>query len=1638
MAAPEVPSNKINLSMLIDFLLQKTYHELTVLSELLPRKPDIERKIEIVQFASRTRQQFVRLLALVKWAGGAKGVAKCQAISTFLDQQSMVFVDTADMLARMARETLVQARLPTFCLPAAVDVLTTGTYQRLPTCIRDKIVPPDPLSLSEKNKTLQRLNEVIQHRLVLARIPPQMASLKIADGCVTFHVDNEFEVSLTLMGDDPALPWRLLSINILVEDIETGDGKPLVHQMQYIFRRYFFNYCPDSFCLSLQLQVLHFQAKQLIHERWHENVKIESYAVGKTLTLSYWRTSPSQHSQRQVQGHAMTISYQSDQNPGYLSISHQPPLPVNSKEDCLDKVMPSNLCIERLLMQSVRLQSITNLKNLLSLLSEHINSKEPPKLLPGKYCDAVCIMHMTSVEYFFLNLLSLLSEHINSKVLLDRCMPSLAIQTCKQATPSEVLIIAVDTRTGNFKVSLGDGEENLICTDMEKALNADPQKFPTLLGDARCQLHLHKCRRSVSLLPIMPLSYLPLTEVSRGKLCMLSKHHMFLKFKNHPNFFLVVEVSSAAESDKVCVKYSLLRTKSVDVDNLEPEVSRRDSTVKQEDKGGASMPAGNVQPLFLAVKHIVEVSPERMTDFPGTMIKGFSDGKMESVPVKRKHDYCEEERAKRIKTTTELYKKCTNTSSFQAELSHIVCSCDGRIPFVSLCEDLRRHGVVHSGVTSEAAVGLCVEIPHLPTPQGCKEDLVTTLHSNMISCTLRFSGQEYAHCDFEMYFAYPPFLTDSEKLQAKRIALKYAYTQPEPGASEPGVVQKFLDDWCCICKLYAHALDLDMCIKDNQSHVRHMFRVESYTYRQLTLQYEPDRQNMVTVEWSVAESKFLLSFSHSGSSDTDNPHRIMAEQLQKDFNKRLNLPYLMQILHETWKPLTALGRLPTRPTLGVITRPLMPYRTFAVIPQSPTSVHLLYRPTHALEIHFKAKNLLSIRDASISSVDPTKPMGMLQTITNLKLFLQIYVDDIAKAGGIPSRRASGADDEGPPSPLNTEMEPPIDVQFTSPQPMPGRNSSPIVPRASPQPPTARPYGTSPGTSAMSPSNPYSSPSPITHYMVNSPAPYHPMASPAMSPGGQVPKYRQSGAVAVTSKLPTTPPRPLIARGWALTTPTILSHAAFTKLCSPVMSVGRHGNVSPLEMFMGSMFLKKHFSRAAASDDLVRSRIDSLSYSDDLVRSRLESLSYSDDLVRSRLDSLSYSYDLVRSRLDSLSYSDDLVRSRLDSLSYSDDLVRSRLDALSYSDDLVRSRLDSLSYSDDLVRSRLDALSYSDDLVRSRLDSLSYSDDLVRSRLDSLSYSDDLVRSRLDSLSYSDDLVRSRLDSLSYSDDLVRSRLDSLSYSDDLVRSCLDSLSYSDDLSDDLVRSRLDALSYSDDLVRSRLDSLSYSDDLVRSRLDSLSYSDDLVRSRLDALSYSDDLITIVKADASRILFKVNNNSPQCNLQCVLSMDTKTFTSLRLNLSPIQPQDTMWTHDVLRTLERFFDTRVACPPYKANSMTSFVRILTAAPKILLDLIRLIKLEMIELTRQGVPGGAGTRDESSVFVPLLYHPQTNTTQQAEMTREPGTQSSSSAAISAFLRRWNESVASKTTECTLFLAVQELAKNLVLPTSPSLNDH
>ena len=44
-----------------------------------------------------------------------------------------------------------------------------------------------------------------------------------ANGQVTFTVPYEFEVCLTVLGDDLSLPWRLLKLEILVGNRQTGD-----------------------------------------------------------------------------------------------------------------------------------------------------------------------------------------------------------------------------------------------------------------------------------------------------------------------------------------------------------------------------------------------------------------------------------------------------------------------------------------------------------------------------------------------------------------------------------------------------------------------------------------------------------------------------------------------------------------------------------------------------------------------------------------------------------------------------------------------------------------------------------------------------------------------------------------------------------------------------------------------------------------------------------------------------------------------------------------------------------------------------------------------------------------------------------------------------------------------------------------------------------------------------------------------------------------------------------------------------------------------------------------------------------------------------------------------------------------------
>ncbi|OCT91688.1 hypothetical protein XELAEV_18014747mg [Xenopus laevis] len=477
---PSAASHGYRLSTLIEFLLQRTYQELNVLADLLPRKSDMERKIEIVQFASRTRQLFVRLLALVKWANNAGKVEKCAMISNFLDQQTILFVDTADRLASLARDALVHARLPSFAIPYAIDVLTTGSYPRLPTCIRDKIIPPDPITKSEKQATLQQLNQILRHRLVTTDLPPQLANLTVANGRVKFRVEGEFEATLTVMGDDPDIPWRLLKLEILVEDKETG----------------------DSFCLSLQLEVLHSQTLMLIRERWGDLVQVDRYLAGKFLTLTVWNQQVLGRKTGTASVHKVTIKIDENDCSKPLQISHEPPLPACDSKLMERAMRIDHLSIEKLLIDSVHARSHQKLQELKTILK---------------------------------------SSNPNDNSFVETALPTLVIPILEPCGRSECLHVFVDLHSGMFQLMMY-GFDQTTLDDMEKSINDDMKRIIPWLQQLKFWLGKQRCRHSVKHLPTVCSETLHLTNYATHPISNLSRHTLYIKLTRLPQYYIVVEM----------------------------------------------------------------------------------------------------------------------------------------------------------------------------------------------------------------------------------------------------------------------------------------------------------------------------------------------------------------------------------------------------------------------------------------------------------------------------------------------------------------------------------------------------------------------------------------------------------------------------------------------------------------------------------------------------------------------------------------------------------------------------------------------------------------------------------------------------------------------------------------------------------------------------------------------------------------------------------------------------------------------------------------------------------------------------------------------------------------------------------------
>nr|XP_032529352.1 mediator of RNA polymerase II transcription subunit 14 isoform X1 [Danaus plexippus plexippus] len=974
----------ISLGLLIDFIVQRTYDELTVLAELLPRKTDMERKIEIYKFSARTRQLFVRLLALVKWASSATKVDRSAHIMAFLDKQALLFVETADVLARVARETLVHARLPTFHMAAAVEVLTLGTYSRLPAVIRERLVPPPPLTPAERRSTLRALAHVVRQRLTTASLPSDVRNLKVVEnGRATFTVGQEFSVSLTVMGDAPNVPWRLLDIAILIQDNETGEGKPLVHTSQLNWLRGVAQARLAAaglsgaltalrfFCRSLSLELLYTQTLRLCRDRLARHLQVDRYIPGQKLQVSYWRELGCEL------GYRLIVGAEGES----LCVWHVPALAGG--ERVAAALTPHAPSMERLLAHTVHVRSRQRLNDLKVLL----NDLGVECSVGGWPCSLACSV----------------------------------VAPCLRA---EQLLVSVGAHGGRLRARVPAYPATPRMPELAAALAAtDRTLVRQLLTQLRFWLVARRCEKSLQHLPASVCEHLPFLHGPDHPLNKLSPDRLYVTLHRHTDHILVVEMKEVAAGGTATTSCSSNTGSACSVALAFHLAGVRRCTPDEceDESSGTTSNTPATARAYLKLHSLVELDTFTLTHGPFTPLDtpGMQPGK------------------RKLSGSNGRSVRVRQPAYFLPELAHVVAAADERVPFVNLAQELAARGVTHGGVQAEwSGSALGMRIVSLPRPEGASSEAAAALRTRLLAATVRLTTKNQARVwTAEIVFHGSPVPTPNPKEQGER---RCVYLQYELGTDAGRTADAFLADWASIVHLHTLLHDFMLRPLQERESVWQGVCIRSYTYRSLVLGFGPAHRATAVLQWSATNQRYTVATpAHQPAA---NAHHLLHHHLDHYLNWHKDLMSLGVVLRETYMPLLALGRLPTLPQLGLHhIRALMPTPTFTLLAHSWRKIRIIYAGAYSIEVGIRGGNTVTIRDGSYSKFDRCSVVDEFAPAQGLKTFLSRYVDDNISARLL-------AEDDNPPSPMSPM--PPGGLRFPAPltPPQPHTpHSAPVTP-----------------------------------------------------------------------------------------------------------------------------------------------------------------------------------------------------------------------------------------------------------------------------------------------------------------------------------------------------------------------------------------------------------------------------------------------------------------------------------------------------------------------------------------------------------------------------------------------------------------
>ncbi|KAA8544913.1 hypothetical protein F0562_019692 [Nyssa sinensis] len=279
----ELGQQTVEFSTLVSRAAEESYLSMKELVEKSKssEQSDSEKKISLLKYLVKTQQRMLRLnVPLIQY---------CQGLASTLSSHDTCFTQAADSVFFM-HEGLQQARAPVYDVPSAIEVLLTGTYQRLPKCVEDVGIQ-STLTEDQKKPALKKLDTLVRSKLLEISLPKEISEVKVSDGTALLRVDGEFKVLVTLGYRGHLSMWRILHLELLVgersglvklEELRRHVlGDDLERRMAAAENPFITLYSVlHELCVALIMDTVIRQVQALRQGRWKDAIRFELISDG--------------------------------------------------------------------------------------------------------------------------------------------------------------------------------------------------------------------------------------------------------------------------------------------------------------------------------------------------------------------------------------------------------------------------------------------------------------------------------------------------------------------------------------------------------------------------------------------------------------------------------------------------------------------------------------------------------------------------------------------------------------------------------------------------------------------------------------------------------------------------------------------------------------------------------------------------------------------------------------------------------------------------------------------------------------------------------------------------------------------------------------------------------------------------------------------------------------------------------------------------------------------------------------------------------------------------------------------------------------------------------------------------------------